>query len=154
MQLGSRERAQLIGIIAKTGEERAGREAVNKEPLCTGGPGTRPRLQSRTNGDCLEQGGQADGRTETRPPPGESRSQGLSWELGAAQGLPAPRQESSPRWPRPSLHRGRMVPSLTHPRGGGRRRGWKVLGMLQARRRVTALCHSHPQEWKLSITEL
>lgn len=129
VQLGSKERAQLIGIIAKAGEERAGREAVNKEPLCTGGPGTRPRLQpaarAKQTGTVWCEAGQADGRTETRPPLGESRSQGLSWELGAAQGVPAPGVESSPRWPRPSLHRARMVPSLIHARGRGQRTGWQ-----------------------------
>lgn len=132
VQLGSKERAQLIGLIAKAGEERAGREVVNKEPLCTGGPGTRPRLQpaarAKQTGTVWSEGGQADGRTETRPPLGESRSQGLSWELGAAQRLPSPRVENSPRWPRPSIHRGGMEPCLIHPRGRGQRGGWQSAG--------------------------
>lgn len=115
---------------------------MNKEPLCTGGPGTRPRLQpaarAKQTGTVWSEGGQADGRTETRPPLGESRSQGLSWELGAARGLPAPRVESSPSLPQPNLHRGRTVPSLIHPRGrtvpslvhprGCQRRGWQSAG--------------------------
>lgn len=50
LEPGSREGAPLIGIIAKAGERRVRREegqqaVVNKGPLCTGGPGTRPRLQ-------------------------------------------------------------------------------------------------------------
>lgn len=77
---------------------------MNKEPLCTRRPGTRPRLQhavrAKQTGTVCSEGGQADGRTETRPLLGESRSQGLSWEWGAGQG----QQGSTPAWPWQSLH--------------------------------------------------
>lgn len=127
MQLGSKERAQLIGIIAKTGEERAGREAVNKEPLCTGGPGTRPRLQPNKRGLFRAR---EDKQTAGQKPD-------LHWERAGAKGLAGswvlPRVCRLPVWraapdPRPSLHRGRTVPSPPHPRGRGPRRAWQSAG--------------------------
>lgn len=63
--------------------------------------------ESQTNGDCLKRGrtSRRQDRNQTSPL-GESRSQGLSWELGAVRGLPAPRRENIPRLPRQSLRQG------------------------------------------------
>lgn len=110
LEPGSREGALLIGIIAKAGERRVRREegqraAVNKGPLCTGGPGTRPRhaalapagSKSQTNGDCLSWGRTGLG----------SRSQGFGWELGAAQGPLLPMGTVSLLQPGPLLGTGR-----------------------------------------------
>jgi len=137
VQPGSTERAWLIGIIAKAGKGRVVGEAANKEPLCTGSPGTRPRLQpvarAKQTGTVRSKGGQAGCRTETRPPLGRSRSQGLSWELGAAWDLPAPHRESIPTLPRQSLRRGRdgAIPDPSLGQGPKGEDG-KMLGMLRA----------------------